>query len=494
MDAPSRPGDGGSPRRRLRRFLDEAYRRADHVLDRGQHHAFRLLWAFLPEPKIGRDPHVQQLIASRFFSEAGQQALTYGVLIAVVRDGGSALDAALVGIAGLIAPALLGMYGGAVADALPKRIALALAYNLQAGLCLLVVFFLGTDLLPVLLLIFGVSAIGQVSGPAESSVLPFVASKDELASAAAMIDLVSSVGTAVGTALLAPVLVLAFGVEPVIYVAAALLFLAASRAFDLPLWRKPRAVDWRKPDLKVRSTLLWLIRQQAVITMILLAVLAASAAIVLQTLGPRYVQSALGADPTQSVYVFGPTAGGLLVALLSAQAMIRRLGERRPAILGFLLVSTSLVLMGLVATISDVIDPVNPIRVLDLFGADLGERLRTAALLALPLGYGLALSKISVQTYINRRLPVAYQSRAFALQNSLKHGLAIVPLLVLGGAATTFGVERVLVISPFALLGLAAVLVYLSYRFGGEEFSGTLDVLSTFWQEDDLEIVPPAEG
>jgi len=121
--------------------------------------------------------------------------------------------------------------------------------------------------------------------------------------------------------------------------------------------------------------------------------------------------------------------------------------------------------------------------VLDLFGADLGERLRTAALLALTLGYGLVLSKISVQTYINRRLPVAYQSRAFARQNPLKHGLAIVPC---GASAVPRRLSASRECSSsrlFALLGLAAVLVYLSYRFAGEELSGTLDVLSTFWQE-----------
>ena len=157
------------------------------------------------------------------------------------------------------------------------------------------------------------------------------------------------------------------------------------------------------------------------------------------------------------------------------------------------MVATSLVLMGLVTTIASAVDPINPIRLLSLFGVDLGERVRTAALLALPLGYGLALSKIAVQTYINRRVPVAFQSRAFALQNSLKHGLAIVPLLVLGGAATTFGVENVLLVSPFVLLALAWGLLYMSYRFAGEEVSGSLDVLSTFWQEDDSDIVLPAE-
>ena len=477
--------------RHLRQLFDDAYQQADRFVDHGQHQVFRFFWIFLPEPKIARDMHVRQLMASRFLSEAGQQALTYGVLISVVRGGGNALDAALIGIAGLIPPALLGMYGGAVADALPKRIALAFAYNVQAGLCFLVAFVLGTDMVPLIILVFGVSTIGQLSGPAESSVLPFVASKDELASAASLIDFSASVGTAFGTALLAPVLVRAFGVEPVIYVAGVLLLLAASRTFDLPVWHKPAPVNWLKPDLRIRHTLIWLLKQQAVVTMILLVVLAGSASIVLQTLSPRYVQSSLGADPAESVYVFGPAALGLVVSLLTAPKLIGKLGERLPAIIGFLLVTMSLFLMGLVGPVTDVIDPINPLRLLDLTGANLGDRLRTAALLALPLGYGRALSKISVQTYINRRVPRAFQSRAFALQNALKHGFTIVPLAVLGAAATAFGVESVLIVSPLLLFGLACMLVYVSARVSGERPTSGLDVLSTFWQENDEEIAPP---
>ncbi len=477
--------------RRLRRILDDAYLHADRFVDHGQHHVFRLFWIFLPEPKIARDPHVRQLMTSRFLSEAAQQALTFGVLISVVRGGGNALDAAAVGIAGLLPPALLGMYGGAVADRLPKRIALAFAYNVQALLCFVIASVLGTDLLPLLILVFGVSTIGQLSGPAESSVLPFVASKDELASAASLIDFSASVGTAFGTALLAPVLVRGFGVEPVIYVAGVLLLLAASRTFDLPQWRKPAPVNWLKPDLRIKHTLYWLLRQQAVVTMILLVVLAGSASIVLQTLSPRYVQSSLGVDPADSVYVFGPAALGLVVALLTAPSLIRKFGERAPAIAGFLFVTLALLLMGLVGPITDLINPINPLRALDLFGVNLGERLRTAALLALPLGYGLALSKISVQTYINRRVPIAYQSRAFALQNALKHGFTIVPLLVLGVAATKFGVEVVLIASPFLLFALACGLVYLSFHVAGQTPASGLDVLSTFWQEEDEDIEPP---
>src|SRR3990172_4788824 len=248
--------------------------------------------------------------------------------MAVVRSGGSALDAALVGAAAVLPAALLGLYGGAVADALPKRVALALVYNLQAALCFLLPTVAGTELVPILFLIFAVNALGQVSGPTESAVLPFVASREQLASAASLVNLSSSAGTAFGTALLAPLLVRAFGVETVMYVAGALLLLAASRVFDLPTRQQRRRIDWIRPNLRVRATVEWLMRQPAVATMVVVGVVSGTANIVLQTLAPRYVQSALRVDAADAVYVFAPSAAGLVTALALAPWLMRLRGER----------------------------------------------------------------------------------------------------------------------------------------------------------------------
>ena len=476
---------GGGPLRTGRRMFDDAYLRADGVLDYGQHHVFRLFWLFLPKASVARKPQFQQILASRFLSDAGQQSLAYGALIAVVRSGGSAFEAALVGVAALIPPALLGLYGGAVADALPKRVALAVIYNLQAVLCFVVPYVAGTDLVAILFLVFAVNTLGQVSGPTESSVLPHVASEEELASGASLVGLASNMGTAFGTALLAPVLVRAFGTDVVFYVAGALLFLAASRVFDLTTHEEPHDRDWRRPNVNVRSTVTWLISERAVATMIVVAVLAGTANIVLQTLAPRYVSSALGVDPADAVYVFAPSAVGLITALLLAPMLIRRFRERIVALAGFTIVSAVLCALGFVPEIADVVDFVNPMRLASVFGVSLGEKLRTAGLLAVFIGFGVSLTTTSVQTYINRRVPLQYQGRAFALQSTMKNGTAILPLLTLGAAASFFGVETVLIFSPFALLAIAATLVRLSYALGGRAPASRLDVLASFWQESD---------
>ena len=475
------------PRTRAKRLQGvggRAYSDARGVVDRGEQHVFRFLWLFLPEPSIARSRKFQYLLASTFLSDGGRDALKYGALVAVTRSSGSSIDAALVGVASLVPPTLLGLYGGAVADALPKRIALALVYALQAAMCFAVPTFLGTELGAVIFLIFAINVLGQVSGPDEQSIAPLVASDKQLASATSLLSLASNLGTFFGTALLAPILLRVFTVRAVFAVAGVMLLLATVRILHVRTKQDAERARWQRPSVNVRSIATWLADEPAVATMMMVGVLAGTANIVLQTLAPRYVQSVLGVDPADAVYVFAPTSVGLGLALLAAPWMMGKIGERRSALLGFAIISVALFLLGFVRHGVDLfIDPVNPFRLLGLAGVHLGAPLRTASFLVMPLGFGVALTTMCVQTYINRRVPLAQQGRAFALQSTIKNGASIIPLLTLGVAASVFGVDTVLIASPMLLILLAVVLVRLSQRFGGHAPAQRLDVLSSFWRE-----------
>ncbi len=477
-------------------MIDGAYRRADDFIDRGGQRVFRVLWFFLPETSIARNARFQYIMASTFFSDAGRDALRYGALIAVVRSSGSTLNAAFVGVASVLPPTLLGLYGGAVADALPRRVALAGVYTIQAVLCLAVPILYGTELRSVLFLVFAINVLGQVSGPGEQSIAPLVASDEQLASANSLLSLASNVGTVFGTALLAPILLRALGVTAVFAASAALLLLATTRILRLQTDQEPdgpsgvKPTRWRRPDVDVRSMIRWLADEPAVGTMVIVGVLAGTANVVLQTLAPRYVQSVLGLDPADAVYVFAPSTIGLGLAIVFTPALIRWFGERRSALGGFGIMAVALFLLGFVKYGLDAaIDPINPVRLISFIGLHPGAALRTASFLAIPIGFGVAAVAMSVQTYVNRRVPLARQGRTFALQSTLKNGSAILPLLGLGAAASVFGVNSVLIVSPLMLIGLALGLVRLSERFGGYAPTTRLEVLSSFWQD-----APRADG
>jgi MFS family permease len=464
-------------------------RGADRVVDRAQVEVFRFLWLFLPQPRIARDIRFQHLLLSRFLSEGGQQTLMFGALVSVARNGGSALDVALIGIAALLPPTGLALYGGMVADELPKRVALAGAYTGQALLCFAVATFFDTGNLWVMFLfLLAVNALGQVSSPTESAVLPLVATEEELASAASLINLAAAVGQGFATALFAPVLVKQFGVNTVIYLGGVLLLIAASRVFDLPVGDPAGQWRLRFPplQLRLRSAVRWLVTHPAVGTMIIVSVLAGTVNVVLVTLAPRYAQAVLQTDPANTAYVFAPGAAGVGLALLSAPWLIGRMGERFVAVTALFTAASSLFLLGVIDQVGSVIDPVNPLHLVTILGPDLNERVRTAGLLAFPLAFGVSLTATSVQTYINRRVPIPLQGRTFALQGSLRNGASIIPLLVLGVASSHFGAGTVLLFSPLLLLAVAYSMVAISFRISGLRVPSRLQVMESFWEEPSL--------
>jgi hypothetical protein len=438
-------------------FDEPAFRglhRLDQAIDRGQAHAFRVLWFWMPAGSVARNPQFQALLASRFLADMAQQALLFGALIATARGGGGALEAGVLGAAFLLPGVLLGMYGGAVADAIPKRVALAGAYLGMGALTLAIPLVLGTDFGSLLLVLFLVRVLFQVSQPSEASTVPLVATNEELAGATSMLGLVSSAGELIGKALLAPLIVRAFGVNPVTIMAGLLFLLSATRVFDLRPSPHHGPVTEREGGpvaaASTRAVVMWLLTERPVLLMLVLAGLASTVNVVLGILGPQYVREVLNVDPANALYVFAPAPIGLLAALAAAPLLIKLFGERPVAVVGFALVAAVMTALGLVAPITE------GFGWLLVFGIPgVGQKVEMAALLSIFLGFGVTLAAVATQTYISRAVPLRIQGRAFAMLGVLKDGLAIFPLLILGGLANVVGVDVVITIAPLFLLGLA---------------------------------------
>ena len=430
-----------------------ALHRIDEALDRGQARAFRVLWFWMPAGSVARNPQFQALLASRFLADMAQQALLFGALIATARRGGGAFEAGVLGAAFLLPGVVLGMYGGAVADQLPKRVALGGAYVGMGALTLAIPLTLGGDFLSLLLVLFLVRVLFQVSQPSEASTVPLVASTEELAGATSMLGLVSSAGELIGKALMAPLIVRAFGVNPVTFIAGLLFLLSATRVFDL---RPPQRAD--APSVAAEpaappstpAALRWLIERPVVLLMLVLAGLASTVNVVLGILGPQYVREVLNVDPANALYVFAPAPAGLLAALAAAPLLIRRYGERPVGVAGFALVAVVMTALGLVAPISAT---VGRLFVIGIPGV--GQKVEMAALLSIFLGFGVTLAAVATQTFVSRTVPLRMQGRAFALLGVLKDGLAILPLLALGAVASVVGVAAVITVAPAFLLALA---------------------------------------
>ena len=437
-------------------------RRVDQAIDRGQSRVFRVLWFMVPSGSIARNPNFQALLASRFLSDLALQALLFGVLIASVRSGGDALEAAIIGVAYLLPGVVLGLVGGAVADALPKRFALVGAYLVMGILCFSLPFVLDFELRGMIAVLFAVRILHQVSQPSEASAVPLVATENELASANSFLSLASSAGEVVGKALLAPLLVAAFDIEPVVILAGFLFILSASRAFrfrvepgTMPQLEGAEEVaeEPAEPVRKIstRQALRWLVDEPAAFWMLMLAAMASTTGVVLGVLGPRYVFAVLDVPPERTFYVFAPASLGLIVALILAPILIRVFKERLIAALGFLFVATGMAALGMIDTTTEVLG--DRVLVFDIPGVE--EQVEMAAAISLLLGTGMTLAAAATMTYIGKYVPSEVHGRMFALLGAMKDGLSIPVLILMGAVAGIVGVDNVLLVSPLVLIGIA---------------------------------------
>ncbi len=446
--------------------------RLDGAVSASQSGLARVLWFVIPPGSIARHRQFQALLASRFLSDFALQALYFAALIATARAGGTPLQAALIGISFLMPGVLLGLFGGAVADALPKRVALAGAYLCMGALCLTIPFIRGTDFTDLLLVLFAVRVLHQVAQPAEAAAAPLVANHEELASANSFLSLASSTGEVAGKALLAPLMVTLWGVDPVVVMSGLLFLLSAFRVFKFrPDRREPvEERDGVRPAVHrygLGDAISWLLNEPRAFWMLMLAAMASTMNIVLVTLGPEYVSRVLHVDPANTFYVFAPAALGVAIGLVAAPLLIRIFRERLIAILGFALASTGIALLGQIDLVTD------RFGWMLLFGVPgVGTNVEMAGSLSLFIGLGMTIAAAATQTYIGRYVPTPIHGRVFAILGTLRDGLAMPQLLVLGAVAAAIGVQNVLTLAPLVLLGTAFALERYSTRWRAPEVSG----------------------
>jgi len=449
---------------------------------------FRLFFFFLPETSLIRQFRFQLVVMSKLWSEVGQEAVFYGALVLVATDG-NPVQASVIGAARVLPGATLGLVGGAIGDALPRRVGLGVGYVVQAAICILIPLLFGTEFVALVFLVLGVNSLNQFLGPSEKAVIPLVTSRKQITSAASMLSLTDGIATGIGTAAIAPLFLVTFGAEALFYLCGALLMLAAVRIFALPI-RKHITVkdalsrlDLTELDVSFTSAFRWLMGWPAIVTIIMVGVVVTVLQTILKTLGPSYVGEVLGEDPAKSVYIFAPAGLGALVALVPAPWLNGKIGERMSAALGVLLMSLSLFVMAFVEVVAPVLGPISPTNVVRVVGFDPSDELMVASLISIFTGFAVSLSAISVQTYINKRVPMLQQGRVFGLQSVLANAAALIPLLLVGIFAELSSIELILIIAPWIVLGGAYALLVLATSMARGETPSGREVFDSFWEQ-----------
>jgi MFS family permease len=422
--------------------------------------------------RIAREPGVQELVLARAASKLGIATLSYGGMVYLAREGASDITVVLVSASGYLAALLFGLQGGTLADILPKRWALAIGLGLQALLCFLTPTFVGTDVLPLIALLFLVSAISQVTTPAMKSAVTLVTTMAEVVAVSALIGLIGSLGSAVGSTFLAPLLIRYSGIRAVMYVAGLVLGVAAIRALRLPdeseRVRPNQEGLFRESFVTPKRMAQWAASSPGVASMVLVGGLVVALFEAINSLLPVYVREVLHADPALSVYIFAPAGVGFLIGTVLSPLLIRLIGERWVAAISLLCIAGGAILFGTVHRVAPTLAPYSPLRIVEPFGVDLSDAILAAGFIVIPTNFGSTAAAASVQAFINKFVPLERQGRTFGMQEVIEQAVTIIALISLGGISSLAGAQVVYLVSPFIVIMVGVWFVRYSYRVVGE--------------------------
>jgi MFS family permease len=183
---------------------------------------------------------------------------------------------------------------------------------------------------------------------------------------------------------------------------------------------------------------------------------------------PRYMQAILKVDITSSVTVFAPVAFGALIGLRCVPWIVARVGKTRAVAIGLFGIAVCLACMGFIEVLAAGLERTerfNPFSsgLHRFFGLSILVSLTMA--IAGPLGFAYALLNAPAQTTLHERIPVEMRGRVLASQMVLANGVALVPLVVVGGVADLLGVSATILGIGVLVACLGGLTLYLERRW-----------------------------
>ncbi len=417
---------------------------------------------------------VRIVALSRFLSRMAGQIMSYGIMVFLAVAGASQLEISVAKSAAFVAALLFGLQGGMLADSRSKRQILLVGFVALAAVCFLTPFLLGTSSGDLLFVIFVASAINQVVGPGLKSIVAIVASPAELATTSALVNIVGSIGSSIGSTLIAPVLIKQSGIEAILIATGILYLLSAVRIYRLPSaeemgkiepTRNLRELDWKPRALSLRYNANWIMANRPIASMMLVGALSAALLHGVSALIPLFVRDVLDQDPTNSVYIFFLSGVGFFVGAAISPRLIHAYGERRVAVWSLLLMAVSITLLGAIDLVATPLSYLSPFRLLNIFfDAHISNTVLAAGVISFPANLGSTMCLQAVQVYINRTVPADRQGGIFGLQQVQENALNLIVIILLGALAAVTGPQYIFLVAPFIVVAIALALIAYSSR------------------------------
>jgi len=390
-------------------------------------------------------------------------ASNYGLLVLIEEVTGSTTLVGLAIISFSLPALLFGAPAGVYVDRMNKRRVLWGSNCLRAIATFAFVIALLLNrhqLIPIYLLTFLISCIGQFFTPAEGSSIPLLVNEDELVPALSLFNITLMLAQALGYLLFAPLVlsllptfkIFSLVIDPVesLYMSVAVLYgvCAILIAMISPELFSQRARETRRPvnaqNLEIVSNV-WTEMYQGWSFVrrnkqLFLAVIQLSFAgvllLVIGELASPIVTQLLHLPAKEMAFVFAPAGIGLVIGSILMPRIARRLSKSRAVFTGSVVLALTTLLIPLITLLAQAIQPngwnTNPLLLL------------AVALLMFLAGFALDFINIPALTAIQELTPDWIKGRVLALQLVLYNACAIPIILFIGAFADLFGLDRVI--------------------------------------------------
>ncbi|HWO73252.1 MAG TPA: MFS transporter [Dehalococcoidia bacterium] len=409
-------------------------------------------------PGLLQDKRFLLYCYAKFLQLLGQNALIYGLFIAVISEQDSSLATSAFVLASVVPSVFLSLPGGLVADVLPRKPVLIAALFLRA---LIVYAFLG--LAPGVEAVIGLTlvlwTVYQFYSPAENAALLAVVPASRYAAAASVLQAVSIAAQLGGAGALAPLLLRLvsedglYAVVLTLTVLSMLLFASVPGLTPAAQAASSRSQGWLA---SLATGYRVILRDHRLTSITLLRVLLDVGTLMVLVAAPEFVEETLETSAEHAIYVAIPAAVGLGSGLVLAPWVLNLVSPRSLVMAGFALFTATILLLafvdGFAADAALIIGPFRDFK--ELLG--LGDAL-AATVLFLPFaGLGSSFAHVAARTEVYRQAPPGVVAQVFATQSALGSVAALGPTLISGLLVDLLPVRFVLVLIGGSLTALAA--------------------------------------
>jgi MFS family permease len=355
-------------------------------------------------------------------------------------------------------PAILfGSIAGVYVDRWNKKHVLIIASILRGLLVLLLIPFINSHV-GIYIISFLVATATQFFIPAETPIIPLIVKKHNLLAANALFGVGIFGSILVAYVLSGPLLIFAGQVNSLI-VLAIMFFIAGGfvSLVKIPVTKNPNVEDDGQPvhiikDLK--HMLVMISQTKKISSSLFMLALVQILILIIATVAPGYAKSVLGINIEEFPLLFvAPAALGMVIGSAIIINMLQKKPKEKIITAGLYLSALALMLMpfGSRVTSRDFVQTLNTYlpSFLDI------TILQIMIILAFILGVANSFVFVPANTLLQEKTSPEFRGRIYGFLNTVAGGLALLPIILVGGLSDLIGVSAVLVGIGACLLVLA---------------------------------------